>query len=293
MSISSSEFNTILSKIQNNQKDIGYQTQILKNYQQLVDSLKKENSAVYSTYYDSITRNSADSQQSKYVFQSSSILNNLYNYGFWIYLLLAVILCVVILRKSFNMYYKFILVAAILTYPFYIYPLEELSYRVSVYIWNLIISVAYNSGYGNTSIEYGLSSNAGGNMVSSSVGNLAGGSDSTTGGENGVKGGKGGAGGAGGAGSAGAETTPPLFIPRTLPPIPTQTLSTLQFDSTNAEPQTVDTANWPEPPAEEPQINGTTPEPPLTPQPGPPGAEGAQGAQGEQGPQGPAGPAAA
>jgi len=43
---------------------------------------------------------------------------------------------------------------------FYIYPLEEFCYKISVYIWSVLLSTTYDNGYGNTSIEYGLSGTA-------------------------------------------------------------------------------------------------------------------------------------
>lgn len=276
MTISSGEIQPILNQIRNNQKDVGYQRQILNNYQQLVDILKKENSAIHSTYYDNVTRNSADGQQSKYVFQSSSILNTLYNYGFWVYMILAIILCVVIVRKTFKVYEKVLLVLAILTYPFYIYPLEELSYVVSVYLWDLVISVAYNTGHGNTSLEYGLSPNAGGDTSVSQTKDVA--MDEKV-----------------DSGKKEVTPAPTLFIPRTLPPKPTATLSTLSFEATDttfsagsgssgpagpanslADSNTISLAQsyeaaWTVAPSNPPKINGPTPIPDVTPYQGPAG----------------------
>ena len=171
MSYTTNEVYSLLSQIQNNQNDGGYQTQILNNYQQLMDTVSKENSIMNSTFKNKWTFNSAAGQQSKYIYQSSTILTKLYTYGFWIYLVLAVILCVIIWMKPDTIFMKVFLVAAILLYPFYIYPLEELSYIVSTYIWALLLSTTYDNGYGNTSIEYGLNGTGGENGLKGSNGN--------------------------------------------------------------------------------------------------------------------------
>ena len=96
MSFSINQVQSLLSQIQNNQSDSGYQIQLLNNYQQLLDTVKKENQSIYSTYYSTMTVNSADAQQSKYVYESSSTLSKIYNYGFWIYIVLGIILSIII-----------------------------------------------------------------------------------------------------------------------------------------------------------------------------------------------------
>lgn len=162
MSYSSADVSLLLSQIKENQHDTGYQIQLLNNFQQLSDAVKKQNDIIYSTYYDKIIFNSAEGQKSKYIHQSYTILKNIFDYGFWIYIFFAIILCVVVYRQELQMVYKVLLIIAILTYPFYIYPLEELSYVISTYIWNVLISVAYNTGYGNMNLEHGLTKNSSG-----------------------------------------------------------------------------------------------------------------------------------
>jgi hypothetical protein len=63
--------------------------------------------------------------------------------------------------KPDSIFMKVLLTAAILLYPFYIYPLEGLFYIVSTYIWNLLLSNTYDNGYGKTNIEYGLNGTSG------------------------------------------------------------------------------------------------------------------------------------
>lgn len=148
---------SLLNQIQNNQNDEGYQMQIKNNYQQLIESVTKENQIIDSTYSQGWKLNSADGQQSRYIYQSSTILENVYNYGFWIYIAIAIILCIIIVRKEMSYYMKAVLCVVILLYPFYIYPLEKFVYIISVYILNILLSNTYDNGYGNTNIEYGLS----------------------------------------------------------------------------------------------------------------------------------------
>jgi hypothetical protein len=157
MSYSANQVQILLSEIQDKQNDPGYQQQIMNNYKQLLETVKTQNKTINSTYNNTTTQQSANGQQTKYVFQSSAILNKLYNYTFWIYFVLAVILCFIVMRKSFHIIYKIILVFAILGYPFYIYALEKLSYVISVYVWDVLLSVVYDNGYNNVSLEYGLS----------------------------------------------------------------------------------------------------------------------------------------
>jgi len=161
MSYTANQVYSVLGQIQDNRNDGGYQIQIRNNYQQLIDTVKKENATLNSTYSNGWALNSAAGQQSKYIYQSSSILAKIYNYGFWIYMLVALILCIIIGVKPYNIYFKALLILAILLYPFYIYPLEEFCYIISVYIWDLLLSTTYDNGYANTSLEYGLSGSAG------------------------------------------------------------------------------------------------------------------------------------
>ena len=263
MSYTAADVQVLLSNIQESQHDVGYQIQLLNNYQQLSDAVQKQNNMIYSTYYDKITFNSADSQQSKYVFQSSLILKNLYTYGFWIYITLAILLCVLIWRNEMNVWYKVILVVAILLYPFYIYPLEELSYRISSYIWALLLSVSYDNGYGNMSMEHGLSLNAG------EAASVDGGSSV------GIKG-KSSAGGYSSVGESSPDETdsttenkgniktnkiPPLYVPPTLPPPPTRRpITKLQFSEVKDKPVETETSTPTSTPSITPEVQNTNEE---------------------------------
>ncbi len=156
-SYTSNQLYSLLTQIQNNQHDEGYQSQIQNNYQKLIETVTKENNVIDSTYSQGWKLNSADGQQSRYIYQSSSILENVYNYGFWIYIAVAILLCIIIIRKEMSYYMKAVLCVVILLYPYYIYPLEKFLYSISIYIVNVLLSNTYDNGYGNTNIEYGLS----------------------------------------------------------------------------------------------------------------------------------------
>jgi len=193
------------------QHDEGYQQQIQNNYTQLFNTVNKQNDIIHSTYYDYVNLNSADAQQSKYVYQSSSILASIYTYGFYIYMVVAAILCGVIVMKPLTIFYKIVLVIVILTYPYYIYPLEEWCYILSTYIWGLLTSSVYSNGYSNTSLEYGME--GGGNISNSHANNGETNNqanqqtnEQTNGAEN-------------GSGPT-SSPPPPLYVPPTLPPPP-------------------------------------------------------------------------
>ena len=237
----------ILQGVQNHQNDLGYQLQILNNYQQLHDAVEKENNSIYSTYYHDLTFNSANSRQSKYVSQSTSILNTINAWGFWIYSVLAIVLSILIIRTEMGFYYKMILVLLTITYPFYIYPLEEITYKLSVYIWNLLISVTYDNGYKNTSLAYGIASGEklSGPPVSEKAASLVHEASYVTGEKKGEKGETG-------------EVIPPLYIPPTRASAPKRTQATLEFDisndSSSAAP-VIDLNDWGTTPGSSPSPN--------------------------------------
>jgi hypothetical protein len=151
--------------------------------------------------------------------------------------------------KPDTIYMKVFLVAAILLYPFYIYPLEELSYIVSTYIWALLLSTTYDNGYGNTSIEYGLNGTGGENGLKGSKGNRSNdeGSEEINGSQdNGI-------GSASAAGSKTtsttgpienppASTTTPAFITSTPSPLPIFSYDPVPITTTEETPQPTTTA---------------------------------------------------
>jgi hypothetical protein len=131
-----------------------YQTQTLNNYTTLFNKVKAENDRLENTYNKIKNEHSADAQKSKYVGLSQKILTNVYMYSFSIYILLSIVLCVLIYNKPLSPMMKTFLIIAILGFPFYIYPLENASYIISIYLYNIIVSTVYNNGYSNTNIEY-------------------------------------------------------------------------------------------------------------------------------------------
>jgi hypothetical protein len=168
------------------------------------------------------------------------------------------------------MYYKIILVFFIMTYPIYIYPLEEFVYIITKYISDLTMSIVYNTGYGNTSLEYGATeiadSVSGGdsdkgasysNETSFGYGSYRSSSRKTS------------SSSSSSSSSGNASTTPPLDTPQGPTPTPTTTLSTLSFTGNGSNSSGNDSAEqpWTEPPENPPAtINNPLPtEPDIVP----------------------------
>ena len=122
-----------------------FQTQVLNNYTLLYDRVKTENNNVYGTYDVIKNKSSANSQQSKYTNQSAYIIQKIYGVLFWIYLVVAVVLGVLVYlyMKDYTMYYKIFIILLILLFPFYIYILEYYVFSLATYIYSLALSVVY------------------------------------------------------------------------------------------------------------------------------------------------------
>jgi hypothetical protein len=136
------------------QKIKTFQMQTLNNYTTLYNKAKAENDRLENTYKKIQNEHSVDAQKAKYVGLSEQILKNIYTYSFWIYMLLAFVLCVLIYNKPLSPMMKTFLFIVILGFPFYIYPLENLTYIICIYLYNIMVSTVYNNGYSNTNIEY-------------------------------------------------------------------------------------------------------------------------------------------
>lgn len=136
-------------------KIASYQKEVLNTYTTLYNKLKSENERLKATDDKNKNHHSTDGQQSKYVNQSASILSTIYFYMFWIYIALGLVLCVFIYLQPFSIIMKIVYFIIILGFPFYIYILENLFYNVSIYLYKIIISVAYTNGFSDTNIEYG------------------------------------------------------------------------------------------------------------------------------------------
>ena len=136
------------------QKIKTFQIQTLNNYTTLYNKAKSENDRLEKTYNKIKNEHSADAQKSKYVGLSQQILTNVYSYSFVIYILLSLVLFVQIYYKPFSPIMKAVLFIVIFGFPFYIYPLENLTYIICIYLYNIMVSTVYNNGYSNTNIEY-------------------------------------------------------------------------------------------------------------------------------------------
>lgn len=127
-----------------------YQSQVLNTYQTLLDKLTVENNIIKKSYPGT----SISGQKSIYINQSSDTLSSINKWLFWIYILLAITLCVLIIMKPYSIPFKIFIVLVIILFPFYIHPVETYTYQISMYIYSILLSVVYNNGYGNTKLEY-------------------------------------------------------------------------------------------------------------------------------------------
>ena len=127
---------------------LSFQQQVLRNYTLLYDKVKTENDRIKNTYDVMKNANSASGQKSKYVNQSTQILQKIYDVLFWIYLVVAVGLSVVIYMYSKQgIYMKVFLILLVLLFPFYIYPLEIFVFEILRYLYSLVLSVVYVNNY--------------------------------------------------------------------------------------------------------------------------------------------------
>ena len=133
---------------------LAYQIQISNNYTTLYNKVQSENDRIQKTHDKIKNEHSADSQKSKYVELSEIILKKVYMYSFVIYMILSLVLCVLIYYKPFSFTIKIVLVIIILGFPFYIFFLENVIYKISMYLYNFALSTVYTNGYSNTNIEY-------------------------------------------------------------------------------------------------------------------------------------------
>lgn len=131
-----------------------FQSQTLNNYTTLYNKVKAENDRLENTHSKIKNEHSADAQKARYVGLSEQILKSIYTYSFGIFIILSLVLCVQIYYKPLSPMMKFILFIIILGFPFYIYPLENFTYIICIYLYNVMVSTVYNNGYSNTNIEY-------------------------------------------------------------------------------------------------------------------------------------------
>jgi hypothetical protein len=150
------QVNSALSNLTNNTDSQikTFQSQTLNNYTTLYNKVKAENDRLENTHSKIQNEHSADAQKARYVGLSEQILKTIYTYSFWIYILVSLALCVLIYYKPFSFIMKLFLFTTILGFPFYIYPLENFTYIMCIYLYNVMVSTVYNNGYSNTNIEY-------------------------------------------------------------------------------------------------------------------------------------------
>jgi short subunit fatty acids transporter len=145
-----SELENVINVISGNRESsmIQYQKQVLTNYTMLLDKVTKENKQLANSFDYMKNQSSADGQKSKYVNQSTQILEKIYNVLFWIYLVVAVGLSVVIYMYSKQgIYMKVFFILLVLLFPYYIYPLENFVFEIMRYLYSLMLSVVYVNNY--------------------------------------------------------------------------------------------------------------------------------------------------
>jgi hypothetical protein len=120
-----------------------YQQQVLYTYQVLLDKVTTENELIEKSYPGI----SVAGRKSIYLDQSSTIFIMINKWLFWIYIAFAIILSIMIILKPFSIYFKISMIAVIIAFPFYIYPLETGLYQLLIYIYSVLLSVVYNNGY--------------------------------------------------------------------------------------------------------------------------------------------------
>jgi len=129
-----------------------YQKQLINTYQSLYSKVEAENDFLKQKYANDSS--SASLQNSKYVDQSRTTLRQINTALFWIYLVLALVFSGLLIRRPLSIWFKILLVGILIGFPFYIYLIEKYLYIAMMYIYSLLLSITYDSGYGNTLIEY-------------------------------------------------------------------------------------------------------------------------------------------
>ena len=145
-----SDLDNVINVISGNRESsmIQYQNQVLTNYRMLLDKVTKENKQLANSFDYMKNQSSADGQKSKYVNQSTQILEKIYNVLFWIYLVVAFGLSVVIYMYSKQgIYMKVFFILLVLLFPYYIYPLENFVFEIMRYLYSLVLSVVYVNNY--------------------------------------------------------------------------------------------------------------------------------------------------
>jgi hypothetical protein len=144
------DLDSVINRIGSDRENsiINFQQQVYNNYSLLYDKVKTENTQISNTSDGIQNANSANGQKSKYVYQSTQILQRIYGVLFWIYLVLAIGLSVVIYMFSKQgLYMKIFWILVILLFPFYIYPLETYVFEILRYLYSLTLSVVYVNNY--------------------------------------------------------------------------------------------------------------------------------------------------
>jgi hypothetical protein len=129
------------------QKITDFQSQVLVNYNLLLNTVKTENKRISDSYDKVFNERSADGQKSKYMNQSGDMIWKIYGYLFWVYYITITILSILLYFQPFSIYLKILIIIIMYGFPFYIYPAEEWLYVMTDYIWHILLSQVYSNGF--------------------------------------------------------------------------------------------------------------------------------------------------
>ena len=129
------------------QKITNFQSQVLDNYNLLLNTVKTENERILASYDKVFNERSADSQKAKYMNQSGDMIWKIYGYLFWVYYIFIIVLSILLYFQPFSIYLKIVIILLMFGFPFYIYVVEEWLYVMTDYLWHILLSQVYSNGF--------------------------------------------------------------------------------------------------------------------------------------------------
>ena len=113
-------------------------------YNSLYDKITQENEVLEQLYNN---RNSAEPQKTKYIKITEQAINIVNYYLFLIYMLFCFFLAVFIYYSDYTFIAKFVIIILIVTYPWYIFSLQEFVFKISSFFVSVLTSSVYDNGY--------------------------------------------------------------------------------------------------------------------------------------------------
>lgn len=130
-----------------------YQTaygQLISSYGDLVKKVLDQNDKIDRQIIEYEQLHSSDYQKSIYENESTYNLTIVYNYLFYIYYIVLLILFIYGAFKgiySFNNPLQILFLIFLIIFPYVIYPIEELVYALFKYIWSFFTESVYSNIY--------------------------------------------------------------------------------------------------------------------------------------------------